>query len=339
MLISGYHRNKLIHEYIVVVLVCLFVINGIALASPSSEISPIISQASFAVQPSSEYGIQIFGDIIKDRTTVLFIHGMDGDPDDFEEFLDKYSGKYNIALFSYDITLPLEEIAVRLREGWADLKTKKQLKGKTAVIAYSYGAIVLRRSVVSDLASFKGATIIQLAPPLGGSATAIQASTWYGKGLLRSMDLIPWAKPATSVAIAMDPLGPTQQFLFSQAACEVFNKNTGPKYTYLVEDDPYGDPNYNWLVGLLFIDDEDRDHYREQYQNGLDGSSIQILPRNITHDNIVESPGVIEGIEKILDGNTKTRGLKGQRFFLKKCAACILEKLVEKYFLRLIHRV
>ncbi len=130
-------------------------------------------------------GLYYMNDFDLAKPVVVFIHGKNGWPADFNNILAAMGGahRFNVVYYVYPINLPLEEISNQYSEAVSRYRkqfmtSEYQYGDRIAIVSNSFGALLDYYSVLYSQENnvFQGALDIQLAPLLGGVPQSIWAN-------------------------------------------------------------------------------------------------------------------------------------------------------------------
>ena len=224
--------------------------------------------------------------------TLLLLHGATDDPSEMLTIAGQWAESKNVFLYSYNYHEPVEKLAsdllremMKLRSTTEALTGSGSAGGNFTVIAYSYAAIVFRKSVLlaPDKALFSSVSLIQLVPTAGGSR---RARTLWNPVLafLVSMASMP--------STAQNPYGTIARELWDENGTRLFDAAISPNrvHTLLVEADS------NSLAHVR------NKEVRERYQNGI-GSNVVVIPKRfgVTHSNFPNHPVALDYLRQTIE--------------------------------------
>jgi len=218
------------------------------------------------------------------KPPLFLIHGATDDPTEMMAIAREWRNDYNVFLFSYNYHKRVEKVAADFVNELRRLKAKG-LAGDATVIAFSYGAIVFRESVIlaPDASLFAGDRLIQVAPTAGGS--------FFARGMenrLAAFVISMASKPSA----AANPYGSFARQVWEGEGNEKFYSVIDSKrmQTILVE----GDAN-----SVSRIKDE---KIQRRYKNGI-GENVIIVPKSagVSHEYFPVEPAGLEYLRRVME--------------------------------------
>ena len=221
-----------------------------------------------------------------EKPSLLIVTGArENDPVGSVEYITTEYGKdFNILLYVYNETNPIENLARDLVEG------VKPFKGHFdfTVITNSYGAVIFRKAVISPGGDiFSGASLMQQVPTAGGSALAE----------IVEYPLIGWPVFLTKygrISSAQNPYGNIEKALYGPEGEKAFNERIPPENVFTIRIGGKGDRHsleYNRNKGI-----------HERYTNGI-GVNVYTIPETpgVNHGNLPQQPGAMKIVRGFLN--------------------------------------
>ena len=209
-----------------------------------------------------------------DKKTLLFIHGAkDKDPlKTMGGIKNLTQEQYNIFIYQYDYQEPFEKLVKGLIEQWQFTCNKHGIENKNIVVlAFSYGTVIFRAAALDKTNQnlFKSIYMIQLAP-IGGGAADVEKWThpYFNVSLLDIVQNKMHVKiNDINVGLALNPYGPLQRELYSDAANERFFQSLRGSFSIIAKND------------RVTLHNSSDTKIRDMYLNGL-GNHYAIVPAN-----------------------------------------------------------
>ena len=204
---------------LITALLGLVILIGGCATSPIKPYNPILPKnttlAALQQKMRIEPGMYKLGKFDKNRPTVIFTHGAGGNPYEFKNFISQYQNKYNIVVFTYKYSNPIQDSADFLTESYKKLIQTEQ-PGKVIFINHSYGNNVFAMAVKNDSKKiFAHDLVIQLTPTLAGSEKALGGSSITAKVFTSLFAVVPGIPYFGDISAAQDPEGETIHRLLS----------------------------------------------------------------------------------------------------------------------------
>lgn len=279
---------------------------GLDLSPAATYLNNINSLSYAQFLKFNQDGLYNIDNYITNKPNIVFVHGgRSGKPQDYKNFIEKYKGKYNLFAFSYKDNTPLEKITKSFRRNLNTLKNKYKILNKVAIVANSYGTIVVRKAILEDKRNlFKDMVIIQLVPLLGGSSCAMGLTNF---NLALRLGMIKFFGDGASwhLSNTVDPLSSIQKSLFSQKSCKEFLNKIKRTHIIRVAKDP-NSPEVTDFIQKVITTKKDREKFKNLYANGLiQAKSITTydLSSANPHDDILNFYPAIKEVEKIINLN------------------------------------
>lgn len=252
-----------------------------------------------------------FNQVVAERPTLFFIHGSDRGPfDTFSAWFQSFAETHNIVFVLYDSFRPTTQKAAWLSNRIREWRARSGASAALHVVAWSDGTTVLRKAVLDDEDGlFRGARIVNLAPPLAGSYRA----RWVDDGPMRLIAfpaLLYLVGNPYLVDMAQDynPYGELMAEMYGSRTNEVLAEHLrgGSELNVVVEGDPHA-PQAP-LIGFL---EPGYDAYAERYEESLGGNHVRLQAHSENpHQDVTRDPDAIEAAVRHLTAAAATAELQ-----------------------------
>lgn len=234
-----------------------------------------------------------FNEVVAGRPTLFLVHGSDRGPfDTFAAYFATFAETHNVVFVLYDSFRPTTHkaawLADRIREWRAG-----DPSGALHVVAWSDGTTVVRKAVLDDEEGlFRGARIVNLAPPLAGSYRA----RWVDDGPMRLIAfpaLLYLVRNSYLIDMAQDynPYGSLMAEMYGQRTNERIAEHlgAGSELNVVVEGDPHA-PQAP-LVGFL---EPGFAAYAARYEASMGANHVLLPARSANpHQDVTRDPDAI----------------------------------------------
>jgi len=245
-----------------------------------------------------------FNEIVAERPTLFLVHGSDRGPfDTFAPYLEGFAQTHNVVFVLYDSFRPTAQKAAWLADRIREWRAGADASGALHVVAWSDGTTVLRKAVLDDEEGlFRGARIVNLAPPLAGSHRA----RWVDDGPMRLIAfpaLLYLVRNSYLIDMAEDynPYGALMAEMYDRRASEVMVQHlgSGSELNVVVERDPHAPQKP--LVGFL---EPGFAAYAARYDASLGANHVRLPAWSENpHQDVTRDPEAIRAAVRHLSGH------------------------------------
>lgn len=242
-------------------------------------------------------------EVVAGRPTLFLVHGSDRGPfDTFAPCFEVFANTHNVVFALYDSFRPTARKAAWLAERIRDWRASGGAVGDLHVVAWSDGATVLRKAVLDDEDGlFRGARIVNLAPPLAGSHRA----RWVDDGPMRLIAfpaLLYLVRNSYLIDMAEDynPYGALMTAMYDRRTNDILAEHLGDgsELNVIVEGDPHA-PQAP-LVGFL---EPGFDAYAARYQASLGANHVRLPAWSSSpHQDVTRDPDALRAVVRHLAG-------------------------------------
>ena len=235
-----------------------------------------------------------FNEIVPERPTLFLVHGSDRGPfDTFARYFDTFAETHNVVFVLYDSFQPTTRKAAWLTEQIRAWHSSGAASGGLQVVAWSDGTTVLRKAVLDDEEGlFRGARIVNLAPPLAGSYRA----RWVDDGPMRLIAfpaLLYLLRNSYLIDMAEDynPYGALMAEMYGRRTNELLAEHLGDgsELNVVVEGDPHAP--HAPLLGFL---EPGFDAYAARYEDSLGANHVLLQARSENpHQDVTRDPDAL----------------------------------------------
>jgi hypothetical protein len=244
-----------------------------------------------------------FNEVVPERPTLFLVHGSDRGPfDTFAPYFEAFAKTHNVVFVLYDSFRTTARKAAWLADRIREWRASGEASGALHVVAWSDGATVLRKAVLDDEEGlFRGARIVNLAPPLAGSYRA----RWVDDGPMRLIAfpaLLYLVRNSYLIDMAEDynPYGELMAEMYGRRTNELVAEHLGggSELNVVVEGDPHA-PQAP-LVGFL---EPGFDAYAARYEASLGANHVRLPARSENpHQDVTRDPDAIRAVVRHLTG-------------------------------------
>ena len=239
---------------------------------------------------------------IQGRTTLFLIHGSDRGPfDTFRPYLDRYAEARNLVYVYYDSFVSTEAKAAWLTDQIRAWQRLHPGDPPLQFLAWSDGATVLRKARLDDTAGvFRGATIVNLAPPLAGSYRArwVDDELWMRIAASPALLYLEANPHLKQMAEDYNPYGDLMEEMYGPHAESVLadRLGEGSELHVLTEGDDHA-PATPWF-GFL---QPEYDAYRARYEASLAQDHVVVdAVEEHPHQAITHHPDALRAVGRHL---------------------------------------
>lgn len=242
-----------------------------------------------------------FNEVVAGRPTLFLVHGSDRGPfDTFAPYFATFAETHNVVFVLYDSFQPTTRKAAWLADRIREWRARDEASGALHVLAWSDGTTVLRKAVLDDEEGlFRGARIVNLAPPLAGSYRA----RWVDPGPMRLIAfpaLLYLVRNPYLIDMAEDynPYGELMAEMYGGRTSEILaaHLGSGSELNIVVEGDPHA-PQAP-LVGFL---EPGFDAFAARYEASLGANHVRLPARSENpHQDLTRDPDAIRAVARHL---------------------------------------
>lgn len=238
-----------------------------------------------------------FNDVVPGRPTLFLVQGSDRGPfDTFAPYFEQLANSHNVVFVLLDSFQSTARKAGWLSDQIRDWRGRAGGEGELHILAWSDGTTVVRKAVLDDQEGlFRGARIVNLAPPLAGSYRA----RWVDDGPMRLIAfpaLLYLVRNPYLLDMAEDynPYGTLMAELYGRGTNDILAEHlgAGAELNVIVEGDPHApqSPIFDFL-------EPEFGEYQARYEASL-GRNYVLLPSRSEnpHQDITRDPDAIRAV-------------------------------------------